>query len=138
MGNVGAGDIFAGGGIPYVNAEAKAELARNKTPLGITAATPKDTNQFGDAETSFIVVSKALDGEHKLALSHNEVRERQAKAVCELIAGGASSVGPVYLVQVTTKAGKTAWALDTEPGNGEVKATEADAPAADDTDGIPF
>lgn len=146
-GNVDPGDIFAGGGIPYVDAEMKAELARNKTPLGIIDATPKATNQFGDDETSFIVRGKSLDGDFKLALSHNEVRERQAKAVLDRIAAGATSVGPVYLVQVKTRSNKTAWALDAEPGDGNVEATASDggsdfgggaAAAAAGDDGIPY
>ena len=131
-GNVAPGDIFAGGGLPFVNAEMKAELARTKTPLGIVGADPKATNQFGDEETAFIIRTKGED--YKLTLSHNDVRERQAKAICSLLAGGAESVGPVYLVQVTTKSGQKAWALANEPGDGTV---EAQAAATSD-DGIPF
>jgi len=136
----GAGDIFSGGGIPYVDAKMKAELCANRTPLGIVDATPCARNQFGDDEVSFIVRSKVLEGDHKLALSHNEVRERQAKAVLDRLAAGASSIGPVFLVQVETKSGQTAWALDSEPGDGNVKATDSgDAPAdAGDDDGIPY
>ena len=140
MSNVAPGDIFAGGGIPYVDAEMKAELARNKTPLGIVDATPRERNQFGDEDTVFVVRSKALgDDDHKLALSHTDARERQAKAVLDRIAAGATSIGPVYLRQEQFKSGKTGWVLDAEPGDGKVEATADFAPAATSgDDGIPF
>lgn len=148
MANEAPGDIFAGGGLPFVNAETKAALATLKVPFGITGASPKSVNQFGDDETGFeiTVSTKAakaagnadLAGEWKITLSHNEVRERQAKAVLDRLASGASSIGPVYLCQVQTKSGKTAWSIATEPMDGPAVASAAPAADADDDDGIPY
>lgn len=112
MGVAAPGDIFTGGGLPYLKSEGKERIWKQGLPLAIVKAVPKADNQFGDTETRFIVTGKALNGEeHVLALSHNEVRERQAEQVADLLARGSSAVGPVYLVKVKSKAGKVAWAL---------------------------
>jgi hypothetical protein len=124
-GNESPGDIFSGGGVPYIDAAQKNELASNQTPLGIVNATPKEGNQFGDDDTVFYVKGKALDGEHKLALSFTEARERQAKAVLDRLAAGATSIGPVYLSWEAFKGGKSGWVLQAEPGQGQDAASVA-------------
>ena len=145
------GDIFSGSGDPFMDAAKKAELANARTPLGVVGVSIKSTNQFGDDETRFIV--QARGERYTLCLSHNDVRERQATAIAQLLAAGHDAVGPVYLVQVTTKGGKTAWALDDQPmaegltvaarsaNGGEAAASQVTGPVSSGVgsdDDIPF
>jgi hypothetical protein len=152
--NTGAGDIFSGGGLMFVNAAMKQALADGGVPFALVGASGKGRNQFGDDETSFVIrVSakaavaagdEALEGDFKLSLSHNEVRERQANdVVAALAAPGVTSIGPVFLAQVTTKSGKSAWVITNEPATEPSVAVSptggALEPAGkDDLDSIPF
>jgi hypothetical protein len=149
MGNASPEGILNGAGNAFVNAAMKATLAENGVPFAVVAATAKRRNSFGDDECVFsIAVSEKaaakvaeLDaGMFDLCLSHNDVRERQAGDFAAALAQpGVETVGPCYLVQVTTKSGQKAWSLSTEPDTSPVEQAAAQAPAADDDDdGIPY
>jgi hypothetical protein len=154
MANVAPGDIFTGGGLPFVDAALKKTLARNQVPVAIIGAIPTAKNQFGDQETAFeirvsVKAAKAagdpeLAGDYKLTLPYTDTRADQAGKVLAALAAGADSIGPVYLSQAKSRAGNTYWALGGEAGDGTVTDADFNATAApgalepDDDDWIPF
>jgi hypothetical protein len=143
-GNESGEAIFSGGGIPYVDAATKDKLATEQAKLAVVGAVAIERNQFGDDDTVFFVKSKALeDGEHKLALSATEARQRQAKACLDRFAAGASSIGPLYLSWESFKGGKSGWVLQAEPGVGQgddkpTAGVASDGGADLGDDGIPY
>ena len=150
MGNVDPGSILDGGGSDFMNAAIKAELCAAGAPLAVTGASPNSSNKFGDFVGFEVRVGNSYapraGEEFLIALSWNEVRERQAKAFLGLLSdANVTSVGPVFLGQVETKSGQVAWVLQKAPYVGAVVEQEGDGgstaaataavPADDD---IPF
>jgi hypothetical protein len=150
MGNVDPGSILDGGGADFMSAAIKYELCAAGAPLAVIGASPKGSNKYGD----FVGFTVKVGGggerrgeEFLIALSWNEVRERQAKAFLGLLSdANVTSVGPVYLSQIETKSGQVAWILQKVPHEGAVVENEgsdnagavrptAAVPADDD---IPF
>jgi hypothetical protein len=146
------GEIFSGGGQPFVNSAMKTQIANAGVPFGITGARARVENQFGDFDTRFeIVISAkaakaagdaALEGEWLLALSHTDVREDQAEKVLAYLVTQ-PQYGPAYLTQFTSKKGNTGWQISDAPGDSPVQAMPAsgegtpfEGGAADD--GIPY
>lgn len=122
MANVAPGNILEGGGADFMGKELKAELCVAGAPLAVVGASMKSSNKYGDFCGFTIVVGG--QGPHRgeqylIALKHNDVRERQAKAFLGLLSdANVTSVGPVFLSQIETKGGNVAWILQNSPHEG--------------------
>jgi len=123
------GDIFEAqvvdGDYPDImGAAERADIAQTGAPMMVTGARTSVVTKYGESVAFDVTVGG--NGPRRgqvwaLLLKANDIRVRQAEAMIRALAmPNTDAVGPVYLAQIQTKSGQSAWVLQNDPHIGAV------------------